>query len=93
MAKVRAHVFIDGRVQGVFFRDSTRREAERRGLTGWVRNCPDGRVEAVLEGEQEQVARLVEWCGHGPPGAQVRRLEVDWQEYVGEFHSFRLRRF
>lgn len=69
--RVRAH----GRVQGVFFRDSVRREAERRGVAGWVRNCPDGTVEAVLEGPPGAVAALVELCRAGPGHASVSRLD------------------
>jgi len=60
--KVRAHVFVSGRVQGVFFRHETRREARMRGVKGWVRNLPDGRVEAVFEGEEEAVKELIEFC-------------------------------
>jgi acylphosphatase len=69
--RVRAH----GRVQGVFFRDSVRREAARRGVAGWVRNCPDGTVEAVFEGPGNAVAALVEACRAGPGHASVSRLD------------------
>jgi acylphosphatase len=71
--RVRAH----GRVQGVFFRDSVRREAQAAGVTGWARNCADGTVEAVFEGDAEAVERLVELCRAGPGHASVSRLEVD----------------
>jgi len=67
----RRHVVVTGRVQGVWFRDSMRREAERLGLAGWVRNLPDGNVEAAFEGPAEAVERLTDWCYHGPPGARV----------------------
>lgn len=67
----RRHVVVTGRVQGVGFRDSMRREAERLGLAGWVRNLPDGNVEAAFEGSAEAVERLTDWCYHGPPGARV----------------------
>ena len=67
----RRHVIVSGRVQGVWFRDSMRREAERLALAGWVRNLPDGRVEAVFEGPADAIERLTEWCHHGPPGARV----------------------
>lgn len=73
---VRMRVIAEGRVQGVFFRDSTRREAERRGVNGWVRNLADGRVEAVFEGPSEAVQELVEWARHGPERALVTRLET-----------------
>jgi acylphosphatase len=73
---VRRRVVVSGRVQGVWFRDSCRVEAEQRGVAGWVRNLPDGRVEAAFEGEQEPVAEMVEWCRVGPPQAVVGSVEV-----------------
>jgi len=89
--KVRAHIFIGGRVQGVFFRSETQEAALRHGLTGWVRNLPDGRVEAVFEGEKDEVDKLIEFCRHGPPGARVTKAEVAWENYTGEFRDFRVR--
>jgi acylphosphatase len=89
--KRRAHLFISGRVQGVFYRANTRDEARRLGLTGWVRNLPDGRVEAVIEGEEERVKELIDWCHQGPPGAIVRGVEVRWEDYRGEFADFKIR--
>jgi len=89
--KVRAHVYVSGRVQGVFFRHETRREAKMRGVKGWVRNLPDGRVEAVFEGEEEAVKQLIEFCRHGPPGAKVTDVEVRWEDYRGEFKDFEIR--
>jgi len=89
MMKVRAHVFVNGMVQGVFFRYETRRLAIRSGVCGWVRNLFDGRVEAVFEGEKEDVERLVEFCRRGPPGARVENVEVLWEDYKGEFEGFR----
>ena len=68
---VRYRVLVSGRVQGVFFRDTCRRLAEEHGVAGWVRNLPDGRVEAVFEGAQEDVAKLVDWTHHGPRHAIV----------------------
>lgn len=91
MPKVRAHVYISGRVQGVFFRDSTRHLARQYGVAGWVRNLPDGRVEAVFEGEKDAVQRLIDWCHQGPPGARVDRVDVEWQEYTGAFTDFMVR--
>ncbi|MBS7659106.1 MAG: acylphosphatase [Candidatus Bathyarchaeia archaeon] len=88
--KVRAHVFISGVVQGVFFRATTRREARKWGVNGWVRNLPDGRVEAVFEGEEEAVRRLIEFCKRGPPGAKVTHVDVIWEEYKGEFEDFNI---
>jgi len=89
--KVRAHVVISGRVQGVFFRSETQDEAVRQGLTGWVRNLPDGKVEAVFEGEKDRVEALIEFCRRGPPGARVTRVEVTWGDFTGEFKSFSIR--
>jgi acylphosphatase len=74
--QVRSRVVVYGQVQGVFFRDTARREAQRRGLAGWVRNRPDGAVEAVFEGDAGAVRALVEFCGHGPRGAQVERVDA-----------------
>jgi acylphosphatase len=88
---VRAHIFISGMVQGVFFRSETRHEAKKRGVKGWVRNIPDGRVEAVFEGEQENVKELVEFCKRGPPGARVTSIDVIWENYTGEFRDFEIR--
>ena len=69
--KALAHAFVSGRVQGVFFRSQTRHIADRYGVNGWVRNLPDGRVEAVFEGEKEAVEALIEFCKRGPSGASV----------------------
>ena len=73
---IARNVVVHGQVQGVFFRDSTRREAARLGVTGWVRNCPDGTVQAHLEGPPEAVAQLVRWCREGPRHADVHDVEV-----------------
>ncbi len=89
--KVRAHVYVSGRVQGVFFRTETQDEATRQGVSGWVRNLPDGRVEAVFEGEKDRVDRLVEFCKQGPPGARITNVEVVKEDYAGEFRNFRIR--
>ena len=89
--KVRAHVFVRGRVQGVFFRSETRYEANRRNVTGWVRNLPDGRVEAVFEGERGDVERLIEFCRRGPPGARITKVQVFWKDHTGEFKDFKIR--
>jgi acylphosphatase len=73
---IRQRVVVHGRVQGVFFRDSARRLAAQRGVAGWVRNVPDGTVEAVFEGEPDAVERLVAFCREGPRGAAVERVDV-----------------
>jgi len=88
---IRAHVVIEGRVQGVFFRMETRDAARRIGeVQGWVRNRRDGTVEAVLEGPRDRVERLLAWCRKGPPMAEVSRLKVDWQPYRGQFDGFEI---
>jgi acylphosphatase len=88
---VRAHVFVSGRVQGVFFRSETQHEARKRGVKGWVRNTPDGRVETVFEGEEENVKSLIEFCRRGSEGARVTSADVIWENYVGEFRDFEIR--
>ena len=80
---IRNRVVISGRVQGVAYRDACRRMAEKHGVTGWVRNLPDGRVEAVFEGPSEDVRRLVEWSRQGPPFADVADVHVDAEEPEG----------
>lgn len=80
---VRRRVVVHGRVQGVFFRDSCRREATSRGVAGWVTNRPDGAVEAVFEGEAGAVEALVDWCRHGPSGAEVESVEDTPEEPDG----------
>lgn len=88
--KVRAHVFVSGVVQGVFFRHETRIRAIRNNVVGWVRNLPDGRVEAVFEGEKKAVDAMIEFCRRGPPGAVVKNVEVIWENPTGEFRDFRI---
>ena len=89
--KVRTHVYVSGRVQGVLFRSETQDEARRQDVTGWVRNLADGRVEAVFEGEKDKVEALVEFCRRGPPGARVSKVDVTWEDYTGQFRSFAMR--
>lgn len=91
MELVRAHVFVSGRVQGVYFRDTARRVALRRGVRGWVRNLWDGRVEAVFEGPPADVAALVDWCHRGPAEARVTGVEVRHEPATGEFSRFEVR--
>jgi acylphosphatase len=88
--QARARILIAGLVQGVFFRREITDLARRLGITGWVRNLPDGRVEAVGEGERKQLDALVRFCNVGPGGAIVRGVEVEWSEYKGEFRGFRI---
>jgi acylphosphatase len=84
----RAQVLISGRVQGVFYRAYTRDQAVARGLTGWVRNLPDGRVAAVFEGDREKIESMLAWCRQGPPHAAVDEVLTHWQPYQGEFQGF-----
>lgn len=89
---VRAHVFISGWVQGVGFRYWARSEASKLGLTGWVRNISDGRVEAVFEGPKEQVEEMIEKCQEGPRWTGKNRVEVEWKEASKEFSEFEIMR-
>ena len=90
METIRAHLIIEGRVQGVWFRDSTRNEATRLNLTGWVKNRFDGSVELVAEGSQEEVKKVIEWCHHGPPAARVTRVHEINEDFTGMFDSFKI---
>ena len=81
---VRAHVHISGRVQGVIYRATCEREARTLGLAGWGLNLPDGLVEAVFEGNQEAVERMIRWCHNGPPGAAVSGVDMVWESPRGE---------
>lgn len=87
----RARVRVSGRVQGVFFRDSTREKAEQLGLTGWVGNLPDGSVEAVFEGPSEKVREAVSWCGEGPSHASVEDVDVEYEPAQGDLSGFEVR--
>ncbi len=86
--KIRVHIFVSGKVQGVFFRSSTRDKAKQLGLSGWVRNLEDGRVEAVFEGEKENIEKMVDWARKGPEYACVQDVEVMPEKYSGEFTEF-----
>ena len=91
MVKARVHLFVSGRVQGVFFRQKTKQQAESLSVNGWVRNLSDGRVEAVFEGEAEAVKALVEYCHQGPSSARVENVEVNYENHRGEFSDFTTR--
>ena len=91
MDTLRARVTIHGIVQGVFFRASTRDEALRIGVGGWVRNLPDGTVQALVEGEKKKVEELIGWCHKGPPGARVSKVDIFWEPYKGEYMQFDIR--
>jgi len=87
----RVRVTVTGTVQGVAFRAMTRREAIRNGVRGWVRNLPDGRVEAVFEGADDAVDRVVGWCRYGPRMAAVEFIEAVEEPWTDEFHDFEIR--
>lgn len=91
MTEARAHVFVSGRVQGVFYRATTREKAAEAGVAGWVRNLDDGRVEAVFEGAEDAVESMVEWCHEGSPRARVEDVEVEYGEPEG-LEAFQVRR-
>jgi acylphosphatase len=91
MGAVRVRLFLQGRVQGVSFRYYTMQEARSLGLTGWVRNLWDGRVEVLLDGDEDAVKQMVEWCKRGPPSADVEDVEITWEESTTEFNNFRVR--
>jgi acylphosphatase len=91
MEKKRVHVFITGRVQGVFFRAYTRDTAIREGVQGWVRNVPDGRVEAVFEGDCDPVDRMVAWCHEGSPLGRVDFVDARDEPYTGDFEQFEIK--
>jgi acylphosphatase len=89
--KARAHVFVSGRVQGVFFRSQTKHNADHHDVKGWVRNLPDGRLEAVFEGEKEALQTLIEFCKHGSSGARVTNMDLTWEDYTGKFEKFQIK--
>ena len=82
--RTRAHVFVSGTVQGVYYRATTRDTARERGVDGWVKNLPDGRVEAVFEGDEDAVESMIEFCHEGSPAADVDDVEVEQEEPRGE---------
>ncbi len=91
MPEVRAHLVIHGRVQGVFFRYTTRETAVALECTGWVKNNFDGTVETMFEGSEEKVKKAVEWCRRGPSGARVEKVDLEWKIPTGEFQGFEIR--
>ena len=88
---IRAHLLIRGRVQGVGYRAGVKRMANHHNLKGWVKNLPSGDVEAVVEGGEEMVDRLIQWCHRGPTGAHVTEVRVEKEEATGEFTEFGVR--
>jgi acylphosphatase len=92
MDKVRKHLIISGRVQGVFFRSSTQDKAASLGLSGWVRNTSDGKVEAVFEGDREAVDEMISWCHKGPSPASVDKVRISEEAPSGELQRFVVKR-
>lgn len=90
MDEIRLRLIIEGRVQGVWFRDSTRREALGLGVTGWVKNRPDGKVEVLAEGPPARVKALAAWCRQGPPAARVLHVHETREPWQGHFESFNI---
>lgn len=92
MSRARAHVYVSGVVQGVFYRSFVRNRAQMLNLRGWIKNTMDGCVEIVFEGETDQVKEAIEDCRKGPTGAQVTDLRVEWEKPRGEFMDFEIKR-
>lgn len=88
MTSQRVRIFVKGKVQGVFFRQALKVKAKQNNVFGWVKNLSDGRVEAVLEGNDENVNILVEWCHGGPANARVEDVEIKNENYINEFSKF-----
>ena len=91
MQLTAAHLIIRGGVQGVFYRAFTRDIASQLGLAGWVRNLPDGSVEALFEGNRDDIEQAIKHCYIGPPGARIDGIDVDWREYRGDQRGFQIR--
>ncbi|MBI4949235.1 MAG: acylphosphatase [Deltaproteobacteria bacterium] len=87
--KKRAHVIVEGDVQGVYYRATAAEVADKHNVSGWVKNKQDGTVEAVLEGEEADVLKVLEWCRIGPERARVDNVIVTWEEFQGEFDEFK----
>jgi len=90
MGLKQVNIFVRGRVQGVYFRAAAQREGRRLGLTGWVKNRPDGAVEVLAEGEEEGLKELITWANRGPTAARVERVDVRWRGFAGDFFDFRI---
>ena len=86
--KIRVHLIVIGKVQGVYFRHNTQIVASLQNVTGWVRNLEGGQVEVVLEGDETNVDHVIKWCKIGPPGSRVENVDVRYENYTGEFKGF-----
>jgi len=88
--KIRAHIIVKGKVQGVYFRQNAQRFCNEHGVTGWVLNVDDGSVEAVLEGDKNSVEDAISWFKVGPPNAHIEKIELSYDKYSGEFQDFKI---
>jgi acylphosphatase len=84
----QAHLLISGQVQGVWYRKFVQKNSEKLAITGWVRNLPDNRVEAVLQGKEENVKKMIELCREGPPFAEVKDVAVEWENVEEQYDEF-----
>ena len=91
MVQKRVHIFVTGRVQGVFFRQATKVIAIKNNVTGWVKNLDDGRVEIMLEGEDRCVDPVIGWCNFGPANSRVDDIQINHENYVGKYKNFEVR--
>ncbi|MFH1509931.1 MAG: acylphosphatase [Candidatus Nealsonbacteria bacterium] len=89
--KIRAHLYVSGRVQGVCYRETCRKKAEKLGVSGWIKNIKDGRVEGLFEGDKSKVEKIVNWARKGSIWASIDSLDVIWEDYKQEFSDFRVR--
>jgi acylphosphatase len=88
MSNQRIRIIVTGKVQGVFFRQSLKIKAKKNEIFGWVKNLKDGRVEAILEGDEEKINRIIEWAHGGPANARVEDVEIQNEKFIGEFSKF-----
>jgi acylphosphatase len=88
MSNQRIRIIVTGKVQGVFFRQSLKIKAKQNEIFGWVKNLKDGRVEAILEGDEEKINRIIEWAHGGPANARVEDVEIQNEKFIGEFSKF-----
>lgn len=93
MAKARAHLLISGKVQGVCYRSFTQNAAHSCNVKGWVKNCGDGSVEAIFEGEKDDIEKLIALCQKGPSASRVTNINIQWEDHKNEFDSFSIKYF
>ena len=91
MSQKRVHVFVTGRVQGVFFRQATKVIAIKNNVAGWVRNLDDGRVEILIEGDDKCIDSVIAWCDCGPANSRVDDIQINNENYLGSFENFEVR--